>query len=362
MNRHRHSATGSWLVLILICALVPKPAIADNWSNEKPIRLFATDTFGPIGTTYSPSPFSVDGRSVLGEHAIWGGELIQAPAGANVSVRLDSVGRVVLKSATRARVVTKLTNVDGGTRHLLIASLISGDMAVTLDKDAGAYIESCGTAFTATVGADFVIHAREGSPTFDAASGRVHVEAQPPVLTFTGRSVQLVKGLPQPIAGSDAMDTRTTSKKRVFIQFRKSARTTSSLTKAFSPQLVMFRSQATQIETPAAFRRVHLEVDAAVGTIFPTDAVTDINGVVSAELTAGSNEGTGLIRAKVLRDPGDPINTDYPEYTRRVTVRKLPFWRTRNQLLLGAAAAAVVVVVSPRNNGSLKQQPPPQVQ
>jgi hypothetical protein len=331
------------LVLILICGLVPKPALADNWSNEKPIRLFATDTFRPIGTTFSLSPFSVDGRSVLGEHAIWGGELIQAPAGANVSVRLDSVGRVVLKSATLARVGTKLTNVDGDTRHLLIASLISGDMAVTLDKHAGAYIESCGTAFTSTVGADFVIHAREGSPTFDAASGRVHVEAQPPVL-------------------SDAIDTRTTSKKRVFIQFRKSARTTSSLTKAFSPQLVMFRSQATQIETAAAFRRVHLEVDAAVGTIFPTDAVTDINGVVPAELTAGSTEVTGVIRAKVLRDPLDPPNTDYPEYTRRVTVRKLTFWRTRNKLLLGAAAAAVVVVVSPRNNGSLRQQPPPQIQ
>lgn len=378
MIRFGHK-TGWCLALVLICNLFPTSTFADDESREKTVRLYAIEAFSPIGTIYSLSPFSLDGRRVFGEQSIWGGELIRGSAESAINVRVDSVGRVVLKPATVARLAATRTGLDDVTHPLLVASLVDGDMAVKLEPEASAYIESCGSAFTSSQGASFAIRIREGQPMIDIASGTVVVEPQSPSLRFKGRSVQvsttILTGPPPPIPpGADTVDTSTKSRKRVVVYWAKSVPQTSSVTRAFSLQYVAFQdpapqkvapaaaaNPATQFEVPAAGRKVHFEVEPTIGTISPTDAVTDANGFVAVDFIAGPNPGTGTIRARVLRDPGDPPNTDYEEYTRKVIVRKTPVMKTR-KFQLGAAAAAIVVISHPWNHGPIKQQPPPVIQ
>lgn len=358
MIRHTYSATGTCLILALTCALIPGLARADDGSRERPLRLYATATFGPIGSMYSPNAFAIDGRAAYGERVLWGGELIQAPADSNVEVRLDLVGRIVLKRAATARLSITRTSLDDKSHRLLVASLLNGDMSVKLEQDAGAYIESLGTAFRSSLGANFVISIREGRPAVDIAGGAVSIEAQPPELSFRGRTVDVVNGLPRPVAGSDTINTNTKKKVRIAIQFTKSSLKRASVTGAFSPRYVTFNNQATQIETPAVGRRVELTVDPPIGTIAATQPATDVNGVIPTEFTA-LTQGTCVIRARVLREPSDPERTEYNVYERIVIIKKLPIWRTRNLVTAAAAAAIVVIIADPFGGGPIRLQGPP---
>jgi hypothetical protein len=82
----RYTATGLLLIVALATALVPAPVRASDQSTseERPIRLFATSRFSPIGAiklnSLSGAAVAIDGRIAQGEAPIWGGELIKVAA------------------------------------------------------------------------------------------------------------------------------------------------------------------------------------------------------------------------------------------------------------------------------------------
>src|ERR1700754_1158262 len=122
------------LVLSLIAGLAPSPSYgSDKNSEDKPVRLYVNGDMGPIGKIERISESIINGRTVQGEQAIWGGEWLQAPAGRMVRVSLDQVGQVTLQGGTMAKLgVTRRRfddNVDGA---VLIASLITGKVTVKL--------------------------------------------------------------------------------------------------------------------------------------------------------------------------------------------------------------------------------------
>src|SRR5437588_4231178 len=179
MTGPAHRAVGSCLILILIGSLIAKTARAEDGGRDhnKPIRLYATAAFGPIGSLAWNSPAgkaTINGRLADGEQAIWNGDVIETTAGANVRVLLNSMGQVTLMSA-RVRLATSLTRLDDDdvTRRVLIASLTRGDMLVNLQQEAAAYVEACGSGYTSSRGASFRIGIREGQAAVDIVTGTV---------------------------------------------------------------------------------------------------------------------------------------------------------------------------------------------
>ncbi|HYV07020.1 MAG TPA: hypothetical protein VFB82_20660 [Blastocatellia bacterium] len=381
--KSRQIASGSLLALVLTCGLFPKQTLADDGSKEKPVRLYASEAYSPIGVAYSLSTFLVDGRRVVGEQGIWGGELIRGATDSGVNVRMDSVGRILLKPSAVARLAATRTTFDDRQHPLLVASLLVGDISVRLDPDAAAYIESCESAVTSSLGASFNIRIRDGRAIVDVATGTVSVEPQTPSLRFKGRSVQVAAGASSLLTaartvaippGGDTVDTNTKSRKRIVVFWAKSTPQTSSLTKAFSPQYVGFQipspqkdspaaapNTTPQLEVPAALRRVHFEVEPAIGTITPADTVTDANGFVSVDFVAGPDPGTGTIKGTIVRESFDPPDTVYEPYTRPVIIRKIPLIKTK-KVMLSAAAATIVIITTPWPKGPIKQEPPPVIQ
>jgi hypothetical protein len=348
------------LVIILICTMLPKPAIADDGSAERPIRLYASEQFGPIGRLYSLSPLFIDGRSTHGEKPIWGGELIRTTAGSIVDVNIDLVGRIRLKNAATVRVAALLTTREvARAQHLFVASLIDGDMGVRLQQTAGAYIESCGSAITSSEGASFTIRVRDGQALIDTLSGAVSINTLPPSTTFKGRAAaQAGPGrIPVPVAETP-IKVEANATKRVLTLWSKLIPKVSSLTRAFSPRLVSYSTQVPQPDLPAANRRVHFEVEGSIGTITPAEAFTDANGAVEVSLIAGPNRASGKIKAWILPEPGDPGDTTYEKYERAVIVTKAGVFRLRNQLIGAAAVATIIVVVERPQKGPIQQQPP----
>jgi len=357
----------------LACALAAQPTRADNGSSETPIHSGAAGPSYYIGSVYSFSRFSIEGRWVHGEQSLGAGELIEGSPGSTVDVRLFSVGRILLKNSGAARLAVKRTSEDAGSLNLLIASVVNGEMTVQLQQDAKAYIESGGSAFTSSPGAGFVIRIREGRSTIDIVKGAVDVEAQQPQLKFTGRTVQLVGNRIIPVTGAAAstINTNTRSAKRITTRWTRSVTKTSGLTREFSPRLVAFTNQTTLPDEPAANRRVQFEttigaVDqptVATPTAASTIVRTNSEGLATVAFNAGPNQGAGTITARILPEPGDPPNTIYDPYVWSVVVKDPGFLRTRNKILFGAAAAATLIISHPwRGKDEIRQQPPPEIQ
>src|ERR1700730_2199061 len=98
----RYTATGLFLIVALTTTLVPARVRASDHiaSEERPIRLYASERFGPIGAiklnSLSGAVVAIDGRIAQAEAPIWGGELIKVAADRTVRVALDSIGQITL--------------------------------------------------------------------------------------------------------------------------------------------------------------------------------------------------------------------------------------------------------------------------
>jgi hypothetical protein len=367
MIRYRHSVTSSCVILVLICALVPKPARAEDKSQGRPIRLYATAEQGPIGKVYSFGAFLVDGRPIFGELTIWGGELIQTAASSSVSVNIDGVGRITLKNSTTARLATTLTRRDDAGQHqVFVASLIDGDMTVKLEQDALAYIESGGSAFASSRGASFFIRTRNGRALLDISMGEVDVQTSRRRTTIKATTVRLDPNRRPVSIGAAPLDRKTGQTAQASSQWRKyyEGTGTSGQLVSRTPRIVLAgyepAQQPARTEEPAAKRTVlfHLEPP-TLGVVDP-QGVTDDQGVVTVTFTAARTEGSGQLVGEIVPDAGDPPGTVYEIYRRPVNVTKLFWTRTKIWTAAGAVAAATVCVVAcgPKTK-PIQQAPPP---
>jgi hypothetical protein len=190
MSRIRFSAISLSLILTTVAISLPRAASATIGDDEKPIRLFARAESGPIGRVVSTGVAKINGRLASQDQLIWGGEMLQAPPNRSVHISLDSVGKVILKPGAMAKfTVTSKKTDETYTGSVLIASLVTGNVVVTLGEDAEAYVEASGSAINASRGASFLVGAGEEGAVIDAFSGTVTSGVQTPQGRYTIRPV-----------------------------------------------------------------------------------------------------------------------------------------------------------------------------
>ncbi|MEK6288730.1 MAG: hypothetical protein AABO57_23685 [Acidobacteriota bacterium] len=372
--RCRHTATGLCLILVLICALAPKHARADEGSQAKYRRLDANLTFGPIGkvawNSLGRSSVEINGRMARAEQVIWNGDLIEVTGDNSARVLLDSLGQVALKSGAQVRLATTIAKLaDNFARPVLVAELVSGDLAVNLQQEAVAYIEAGGSVFSTTPGARFRIGVWEGRPVIEMARGDVSIEQQRRT-RIKPRDVQVRPGGTlvevATVGGVSTVPLNTKTNKRTpdRIRWMKSLEAGGGGT--FT--LVAFRgspigTQTAPDETPVGNRLVKFDVvPNNLATIQSTN-ITNADGYVPYTFVAGGNPGTGRIIATIAPDQTqDPADTIYETYSRDFNIEKLGFWRLRTKILIAIAAVGVGCVVGcHRRSGPIQQQPPPTI-
>jgi hypothetical protein len=304
----------------------------------------------------------IDGRPAYGEQWIWGGELIQTAVGSTVRVDIDRVGLITLKNAAVARLAT-------ATRpHLVVASLIGGDMAVRLQQGAVAYIESCGSAFKSSSGASFDVRTRNGKASLDITTGTVDVE-QRRRTTIRATTVRLDPNKRPVSIGTVPLDTKTGQSAQAISQWRKyyEGTGTSGQIMSFAPRIVLANyhpaQQPAQTDEPAVRRTVNFRLEPpTLGTIDP-QGQTDGQGVVSVTFRAGRAQASGEIVADIVPDSSDPPGTFYEQYRRPVNVIRVFWTRTRILIAAGAVAAVSGCLAAggcrPNPNKQLQQAPPP---
>jgi hypothetical protein len=262
------------LILIALVSLAPLPALAsDNVrDDEKPVRLFATAAVGPIGSLNDFSAASINGRAARNQQEVWSGQIIRA-SDRSALLSLDFIGKVTLKPGAIARFASsKTAGSDDTGKHILVASIITGEILVRLEEKAEAYVEAYGAVFSAASGASFRIRSRDGEPELEKIKGEV-IQTQ-----ATGPKYFI-----RPVArqGSD-LSVRARSTRQ--IQFQ-----------------VTDEHDRPVPDLPVAFvlsgSSGELSTGAAAGS--SVTATTNAQGIVTANFSAGATPATGSVTATV---------------------------------------------------------------
>jgi hypothetical protein len=337
MTGHAHRATGLCQILILIGSVIPMPAYAKggNRDQAKPIRLYATAAFGPIGTLAWNSPdtkVAINGRLAYGERAIWDGDLIETTADTSVRVLLDSVGQVTLKNGARVRLATSLTRRDDDvTRRVLIASLTSGDMVVKLQQEATAYVEACGSAYISSSGASFRIGIQEGQVLAAVASGVIRLESEPSQINCAIRSVIIDRNRRVTGPGPNRISTNRRTTQDINLQLACNGQPVRG-----HPMLITLKRNIGKIGSQILTK--------------PTD---DIEGVVTVTFTAGGSANSSDITAAAVGLKPAP-------WIGHITIPG--FWTPRNKLLgslppIISVSVWCIMACGDGNNGPVKLGP-----
>jgi uncharacterized protein YaiE (UPF0345 family) len=330
------------LAFILITGMTPRSAFADGGSGdaERPIRLYASARFGPIGSI-ADAPFAkqavvINGRAVYGEQTIWGGEFIQSRAGQSVRVSFDSIGQVTLADDAMVRFGTAHGSPDGAGSNVLVASLMNGSLSVKLDSDAGARIEAAGSTFTASPNAHFRVNVKEGQPALARMAGTVMVEQAAAQQRYTLRP---------PAGQGSTLSVSARSTRQIQIQVTdENDRPVPDLPILFS------------LGDPCLGS---IGLGAGAGTLFTSK--TDNRGIASVPWVAGAARCAGTIVAKA---EGTESSFTY----RAQVASSSGFWTARNTTIVAAAAAAAGIGIGfgVANSGNdrepIRQVPPPRVE
>jgi hypothetical protein len=352
----------STLVASLIASLLCGVVRGDGLSSGKSFRIRAA-AFAPIGKVYSLGELSVNGRRVYGEQMIWGGELLQVSEDSRACVLLDSIGQVWLTRGAAVRLATQLSTPNGNTqRPVLIATLIVGDMTVSLQQGSLAYIEAGESVFSTTPGALFRIGVLEGRPLIDMARGDVSIEQQRRT-RIKPRDVQVRPDGTIVEVATVPLNTKPNKRTQDRLRWMKSLDPAGGRTFTLVASHVRLMSaQTAPDETPVRDRLVKFEVvPPNLGTI--QAGKTDARGIVLYTFNAGPNSGAGQIKATIESHPEDPPDTTtYETYSRDFNIEKLGFWRLRNKILFAIAAGGIACAIGCRpRNGPIIQQPPPTI-
>jgi len=326
----RYLAIGTIMALALTTCFGAGPASASGEEDDKPIRLYTTAMGGPIGSINSAGQVKIDGRSLQGGGPLWGGEVIQAPSGGSVRIGFEGIGQVTLNRGALARFSTGRAE----SQPVLIASVLTGDVKITLRQDAGAYVRASGSTFTASRGADFLVGVREDEASLSTFSGVVEAGSQAAQKQYKLRPVGL---------GSN-LSVRARSTRQIQIQV------TDENDDPVPDLPVLFLLGGAGGQSAGS-----LSAGALAGT--SVTATTNAQGLATVTFTAGPNPVSGSLTATV---EGTNSST-----TLQIDVGRSPgFWSPRNSLIVMGAVAAVgttTIILVNNGNDELRPLPPPEV-
>lgn len=341
----RYAATGLLLIAALTTGLAPGLVFAgDNSVDQpRPIRLYATAGFGPIGAikvnSLGEGVVAIDGRIAQGGELIWGGELIKVLAERTARVALDSIGEVTLARGAMVRIATAHASSDDAGYRVLVASLAQGSIDVRLDAGAGAYVETAGSSFTASRGASFSVRVREERASLTTNVGLVRVQDQ---AIPQDVNIRVVDELGRPVSSGSQLSVRARSTRQVQVQV------TDKNDKPLSDLPVLF-----SLGNPCLGS---LGLGALAGLTLVQK--TDKRGIAAVPLVAGAARCAASIVAKV-----EGTNASVSIQT---SVQNATFWTARNTTLVSAAAAGagVGIGIAVSNSGGgqpLTPVPPPTI-
>ncbi|MEK6321651.1 MAG: hypothetical protein AABN33_08205 [Acidobacteriota bacterium] len=335
MTRRKWIATGLCTVMFVSVSLAPRTTHAhdDSREDDRPIRLYATASAGPIGRTandiLSGSALTVNGHPASAGQLIWSGDLLQSGREARVPVLLDSIGEVTLARNAAVRLATRYRTLDDGVRALtLIASLVQGDIVVKLDKTASAYLRAAGSEYSSSQGAAFVASVRDGRASIAVKSGEIRTEAQTAQHQYSIRPVGNGSKIRVPAGGLQRLQVQVLEDN-----------------KPVPDVAVLFA-----LDTSGAVIGL-----LGLGTLSGTTAnvITDTDGMAAVQFVARNLSGSGPISATV---EGTRVS-----WTGEITVTSKGASRGMGwalATLLGAGAAAGIAYALTRDKGSLQAQPP----
>lgn len=344
----RSAKWGIGFSLIAAISLAASPAFGQERAPQS--QIFSTFA-GPAGVVESIGGVSLDGRAVQGREAIWGGELIEVGANTGARIQLHAAGQVTLPAGARARLA--VTTDPKSSRAVLIASLMSGAMAVTLQPAALAYVEAGRSAYTASEGASFRLTLREGKAVIAIAGGVVREETkipqQKPIISPVGIG-----------RGFTRTKTNGVEQRQYKITRPKGPRGPSvsgeSALADPCPKSEDLQGDPVPAGTPVRFELA----PGTPGTVTPPVTATDANGIVTVNYRAGARTGKG----KLLITAEDKEASTTCEWDVQV-MSPLWFWTVQHKALvaIGAAAAAAVptVIVTTRDDKRIRPIPPPVV-
>lgn len=329
------------MALIASLTTVPVRARASGSDGEKPIRLYASARFGPIGllklNSLTARDASVDGRISQGETSIWGGELIRVTNDRKVRVAFDALGEVTLARGASVRFGTARGTHNDAGYDVLVASLEQGSLDVTLNREAGAYIEAAGSTFTAEPGASFAVSVRNSHASLVRLVGAVSVQDQPVPQDV---KIRIVDELGRPVASGSQLSVRARSTRQVQVQVTdKNDNPLPDLPVLFSLGNPCLGSLGLGVAAAASFRQK-----------------TDRRGIAAVPFLAGAAKCAASILIKV-----EGTNASVSIQTN--VVQNRGFLNTQNTLIIvGAVAAGIVIGFVVANSGSsqpIKPVPPP---
>lgn len=322
------------VIAAFVAGFVPAPAQAGGSDEARPIHLYATESFGPIGRIATNSP--------SGDALIWGGEVITAAADKRVRVALDSVGLIILTPGTAVRVARGRATSESSGCDVLVASLMRGRIEVRLDAGAGAYVEATRSAFIASRGASFAVSIDGGRASLATLAGAVQVQDQPAPPQDV--NIRLVDDLGRPVASGAQFSVRARSTRQVQVQV------TDKNDKPLPDLPVLFSLGDPCVGT--------LGLGAAAGAAFMTQK-TDKRGIAAVPLVAGAARCAASIIAKVEGTNASlTIKTNVTPNT--------SFFSPRNSILIGAGLVGAGLGVYFGTQGSASKEaitpvPPPNV-
>ncbi len=340
------AATVLCLIMALTAGLAPAPVRAGGHSTdqERPIRLYSTARFGPIGSiklnSLSGGAVAIDGRIALGEAPIWGGELIKVRADRTVRVALDAIGQATLAQGAIVRFATARASSDDASYEVLVASIVAGSVDLKLNAGAGAYVEAGRSAFTASRGASFCVSVQEGRASLNTVAGVVRAQDQPAVPQEV--NIRVVDELGRPVSSGSQFSVRARSTRQIQVQV------TDKNDKPLPDLPVLF-----SLGDPC-LGSLGLGAVAGMSLVQKTDK----RGIAAVPLVAGAARCAASIIAKVEgTNASVSIQTNVQPQAR--------FLNTQNSLIIAAAVAAGVgIYVATSGSGSnepITPVPPPGV-
>lgn len=332
-------ATCLCAIIFLSISLAPGSARAAIGSGEedRPIRLFATASVGPIGWLASDAlkqdSLMINSHKPVDGQPIWSGDLIQSAAGAKVCVPLDSIGKIGLAGGTTVRLAARhFTHSDGARGLTLIASLAQGEISVQLEHGANAYVRAAGSEYASSEGAAFIATVRQGSASIAVKSGEVRPEGQGAQHQYTIR----------PVGHGSNIRVHTGELQRLQVQVLEDEKPVPGVGVVFA------------LDTSGAVIGV-----LGFGTLSGTTAnvITDADGLASVQFVARDESGSSPISATV---EGTRV-----AWTGEITVVSR-YNRSHGSLwgiavIAGAAAAAGIGYALTRDNEDPIQAQPPVV-
>ena len=331
MKMHRWVATGLCAVILLSVAVLPRSGRADSpgADTDRPIRLYATASTGPIGVAGGNGAFTVNGQAASAGQLVWSGDLLNSGSASRVSVSLESVGEITLARGTTVRLATRHTTFSEEVKGFtLIASLARGEIAVALERTASAYLRVGRSEYASSEGAEFLASAREGLATIAVKVGDVRSEGQSGQHQYTIR----------PVGHDSSIKVEAGGLRRIQLQVLEDDKPVPGVGLLF------------KLDTSGAVIGL-----LGLGTLTGTTAnvVTDADGMAAVQFVARDSSGSSPISATV---EGTRVS-----WTGQITVTSGGPSRSKGwaiAVMVGAAAAAGIAYALTRDKSSLEAQPP----